>query len=118
MTPEIEESKRRLYALASPRIRAALDAGFRLLARPFPPPDEPEVREARQNREANRLFDEFLSKRPGKGATPLDGKEEAVFKPKWIFGIAGINNPMPPRNHFSGGWGGSSTTFIVWKTAC
>jgi hypothetical protein len=73
MTPEIEESKRRLYALATnPRMRAALDRGFALLAR-LPPPDEPEVREVRQNREANRLLSDCLAKRPRESAEPKTG---------------------------------------------
>jgi hypothetical protein len=55
---------------------AALDRGFRLLARPFPPPDEPEVTAARQNREANRLLAACLAKRPGKDAASPDGKGE------------------------------------------
>lgn len=79
MTPEIEESKRRLYALATPRMRAALDRGFRLLARPFPPPDEPEVREARQNREANRLLsDRERGAKNGIGNLPAASKKPGL----------------------------------------
>jgi len=76
MTPEIERLKHDLFDMVAeigPRQTAFLRRCFRSLR---PSEDEPEVKDARRNREARRMLAECLSKPPGTDATPPDGKGE------------------------------------------